>query len=422
MLRKQALVYNEKLGGPSNFRASNGWMQKFKSRHGIRDLATKGEKFSGNVDATPTFVTKFNRLITEGGYDLDNVYNADETGLTWNSLPSKMRETVETAGSEMLKDRLTVMVCANAAGTHRIPLLLIGRSTKPECFKNVKTMLVHYRSHPNGWIDREIFIDWYTRIFLPSAKWKASGRNNKFLLLLDNAPSHPTAEELNSIDEFCTVVFLPQNVLALFQPMNQGVIEGLKKNYKRAFIRQLLLAQVSGEGDAKTSFLKNWTLISCCDSIGQAWDLLSDEILRSAWKNIIFANTVIKIDPDAEDEIDLTCLLNRVSGYEHFTEEETQAWLEEDALLPVCRMLDDNELLGLSPPMEESMRNETKDSVQNVVGYDGEDRGELPTPHEVLKGLDTVLRWYRTRWESQPEDFPPLYKIRRVVEDVIFNS
>jgi len=56
--------------------------------------------------------------------------------------PSSLVSQREAAAPayKLSKDhRVTVMVCANAtAGTHKMPLLLIGESKNLCCFKNVK--------------------------------------------------------------------------------------------------------------------------------------------------------------------------------------------------------------------------------------------------------------------------------------------
>lgn len=49
---------------------------------------------------------------------------------------------------------------------------------------------------------------------------RESGNAGKILLLLDNAPAHPPAEELNAVNENVEVVYLPPNVTALIQPMD----------------------------------------------------------------------------------------------------------------------------------------------------------------------------------------------------------
>ncbi len=71
------------------------------------------------------------------------------------------------------------------------------------------------------------------------------------LLVLDNAPSRFTASTLISGDCNITCLFLPPNVTSLLQPMDQGVLENLKRRYKRELLRKLLL-----DSDENLSFLE----------------------------------------------------------------------------------------------------------------------------------------------------------------------
>ena len=40
-------------------------------------------------------------------------------------------------GTKKAIDRVTINVCANASGTIKLPLLLIGKDKNPRCFRNV---------------------------------------------------------------------------------------------------------------------------------------------------------------------------------------------------------------------------------------------------------------------------------------------
>ncbi|XP_049862686.1 jerky protein homolog-like [Schistocerca gregaria] len=80
ILCEKAMQFNEKLGGPSNFKANTGWLKRFKSRHGIRELTIQGEKLLAGSSAADTFNVKLRDVLGEEDYALENVYNADETG------------------------------------------------------------------------------------------------------------------------------------------------------------------------------------------------------------------------------------------------------------------------------------------------------------------------------------------------------
>ena len=46
---------NRKLGGKKDLKSSTGWLKRFKSRHGIRELDIQGEKLSADTGAAEKF-------------------------------------------------------------------------------------------------------------------------------------------------------------------------------------------------------------------------------------------------------------------------------------------------------------------------------------------------------------------------------
>lgn len=59
------------------------------------------------------------------------------------SLASRREKT--DPGYKVSNDRITAMVCVNISGEHALPLLVIGKSNKPRCFKNLVQLPVSYR-------------------------------------------------------------------------------------------------------------------------------------------------------------------------------------------------------------------------------------------------------------------------------------
>ena len=63
------------------FKASTGWLEKFKTRHGIRNLSIQCKKLSAaeeTVDSEP-FPQKLHKVIEEKNLIPEQIYNADET-------------------------------------------------------------------------------------------------------------------------------------------------------------------------------------------------------------------------------------------------------------------------------------------------------------------------------------------------------
>jgi hypothetical protein len=112
------------------------------------------------------------------GYSQYSVHNADENGLLWKALPKKSFASCQehaARGLKVSKERVTIMTCANNAGTHKLPLLLIGKSKKPRCFKNIKSLPVTYTAQKNAWIDSKLFFNWFENDFIKNVKKMASG-------------------------------------------------------------------------------------------------------------------------------------------------------------------------------------------------------------------------------------------------------
>lgn len=173
LLCEKALEFNVKLNGPIDFKASSGWLSKFKQWRGIRQLYVQGENLSGDIMAAEAFVKTFKENVADKGFSRDDVYNADETGVNWRSLPRKSlasRNETRAPGYKVSKDRVMAMFCANESGTHSLPLLLIDKSKKPRCFKDVTCLPVTYRAHKSSWMSSDIFLEWYSNTYIPEVK------------------------------------------------------------------------------------------------------------------------------------------------------------------------------------------------------------------------------------------------------------
>ncbi len=70
------------------------------------------------------------------GYTLNQIFNADETGLWWRLMPSKSlvhSGEKRAANFKKAKEGVTLLGCANATGTCKLLLAFIHVSKKPRC-------------------------------------------------------------------------------------------------------------------------------------------------------------------------------------------------------------------------------------------------------------------------------------------------
>ena len=109
----------------STLKATTGWLQKSKSRHGIRQLGISSEKLPSNFESADNFKKKILLIIKEKGYNTENIYNADETGLNLKALPKKTLVLRNKKICFSVKNEwicVTIMTCANERGSHRLKL------------------------------------------------------------------------------------------------------------------------------------------------------------------------------------------------------------------------------------------------------------------------------------------------------------
>ena len=72
-----------------NFKVSDGWLGGFKSRHGIKLQRPKGESGSADMEGVDIARTVVGKIISELEFQLEDVYNMDETGLYYRAKPTR---------------------------------------------------------------------------------------------------------------------------------------------------------------------------------------------------------------------------------------------------------------------------------------------------------------------------------------------
>lgn len=170
ILKQKAKELHSKLKeNNSNFFASDGWLQRFKKRYGIRLLTISGEKLSSRPELVEPFKKLLQNKIKEMGISMDQIYNADESGLYWKLLPGKSYVSImekQAPGRKTEKQRLTFLACANATGKHKIKMVVIGRAKNPRVFKNFNCP-VEYKSSKSAWMTSFLFKNWFHSSFVP---------------------------------------------------------------------------------------------------------------------------------------------------------------------------------------------------------------------------------------------------------------
>ncbi len=128
------LIYPEV---PREFNARLGFQYRLCRRFGIKSLAIAGEKLSVDLVSADDFVGNFSNLVC--GYAPEQISNCAETGLYYKMLPAQTLATVHNKATcgKKAKESVTIHACANVTGSIKLPLLFIGKSKNPRCFRGI---------------------------------------------------------------------------------------------------------------------------------------------------------------------------------------------------------------------------------------------------------------------------------------------
>lgn len=419
ILQSQALLLNKQMNGDPTFSASVGWLHRWKCRHGIRQFSMARERHSlaemeyasQETSEDENYKKKFMKIILEENLMPDQIYNADETTLFYKLLPDK---AISQAPNKHKKceDQVTCMllVCANASGKHKLPLVFVENTAKPSALKNVHaaSLPVVYKSSSCGWMDSAMFKEWFFRNFAPSVEkhLKSVGLPVKAVLFLDDAPHHPDASELVSGN--ISVRYFPPNVASSVQPMEQGVIENLKRRYRK----ELLIKLVEEEQEKERDVLDMVSSVGVKDVAyvaADVWDLASRIGLVQSWEKLWpgIENVVGAVDAEIEDDVSAPAfveIFKHLKGCGTIDENDVDVWMnsEEDF---------DRILLTVDEIVSACLRDPVTSA--RLSEDEGEADGQASITHgEGLRMLDGVLTYLEQQSDTSPAELLTVKRIR----------
>lgn len=365
--------------GIEDFKFSDGWLSRFKKRHGLVFRTIAGESAAVDLNVCADWQQqKLQDVLST--YKPSDIFNVDEMALFYKLLPNKTLSLKgeKCTGGKHSKDRVTVLVGANMDGSEKLKLLVIGKAKRPRAFKGVKGLPVFYEANTKAWMTQAIFETWLRE---RDAEFIKKGR--KVVFIVDNCPAHGEVRDLNSI----RLEFLPANVTAVLQPMDQGVIRNLKVFYRRHILRRMMLYMESNKGYTVG-------LLSAIHILAQSWDEVASTTIRRCFGHAGFLEQVDasqegsdasqeESDADNAEADTVFDLVAQRCGSGTGTMDECEA-VDDDVV--TCR---EDTLVDILKEVEEGTGDESEEEM------DSDDHQSAPLTSEASQAVELLQRYFQ---------------------------
>ena len=218
------------------------------------------------------------------GYLPKDIFNMDETGYFYRSLPDKTLEVKarECKGGKLAKDRITIALTCSWAG-EKLPPLVIGKPKTPRCFRNTDLTKLNstYSASKKAWMTNPLFNEYLIDV---NERMKRQGR--KIILFIDNAPVHIIDSDTQASLDSVKVIFSPPNLTSLLQPLDGGIIRSFKARARKYSILKLLMIIDEDNPDQHASDLaKKFTVLDAINFVSRSWVEVTAETIAKCFRN-----------------------------------------------------------------------------------------------------------------------------------------
>jgi len=148
-------------------------------------------------------------------------------------VPFEDRRTARGSKARESKDRVTLTLCRNATGNHKVPVTMTGKAAQRMCFQREgNASPLPYFSQKLAWTDASVFKRWFEEEFVPAIQARTA---HHVYLIMDNLGCHCSISHSQ-----VTIIELPPNTTAVYQPLKAGIIVLLKSRYKKRLLHRVV--------------------------------------------------------------------------------------------------------------------------------------------------------------------------------------
>lgn len=362
------------------FHFSNGWLGRFQKRWNFRPIKTPKDSEDADNSAVSIELPKLQKLLKK--YALEDIWNADEFGHQYQLAPDR---PIALEGRKKDRTRLTYLACANADGSERFPLMIIGKTLKPRPFKGMTGQQYgfDYWYNKKAWMTSVLFFMWLQRF--DAYIGRRAGR--KAILLIDTCSAHGNIEAIPPLRNV-VVKFLPPSTTSKIQPMDAGIVAAVKLRFRKMHMERALDAI-----DESIKDIYKIDQLTAMRLIQTVWDELPAEVHIKCWKHTGLLKE--KLPPNAKTVAfkdkalgELKILVSQLTG--------------EKNRIPLKQLLNpESELVSFELMTEEQLGEGIAEEIigeaegENSSSEEEEEEESFPPLTEQLRALALVKRVLR---------------------------
>lgn len=291
---KLQTMLNEKIAPEkqSTLKFSEGWLDNFRRRWGVRALRSRGKAMDEKPQSEETELQRLKQALTS--YALRDIFNAKVCGLFYSFAPDKTVNFNRASDRDKVKDRVTFLPCCNADGSEKLKLMVIGKRRDPRAF-NKKTgaeLGFDYYAHSKAYMTSSLFYKWLEKF----QSYIARTPGRKVVLLVDDCSIYRREDRMPDMPNV-NVVFLPSSPVKQVQPL-AVVIPALKLRY-----RNYHMERVSDNVDAEVGQIYKVDILTALKWFKRAWTEIPVSLIQSSWKQSGIVSSPGYTDGNIESEL-----------------------------------------------------------------------------------------------------------------------
>ncbi|XP_018896681.2 tigger transposable element-derived protein 4 [Bemisia tabaci] len=202
----------------SDFRSSNGWFYRFKTRYNITPNYTPNKKSFKSGDGSQWKTDVSAEILAD--YRLADIYCADIFGLS--SVAVMGKQYVERDGAINSNDQFSILLCSSIDGSHRDKPVVFGKN---ELLNKNQTLPYAYVLNISSWMTKEEFYKWIIEF-----DTRISAERRKAALFLGNSLARFDFPNVDHVKIFLA----PSCSTSCLLPIYNIVLKATEQSFKEA--------------------------------------------------------------------------------------------------------------------------------------------------------------------------------------------